>query len=474
VLTDEFSNALVAIEANHRDGSVILGERDGQRVESFIDVVEDLRELRETLRISMSAAARGFGGRASAHYSLYRDMQFNSNDVFALLHVVVINDTEAMVDPCLSKRALTEWTHQPPSQTKRDFVRVFGDSYVSSITSGGELFAIFQFHSSSQRERQTIKADAKAKFASFKVSMNYEKLTELFEHHTNFTSRISQVGTNEKLPGNSLADLLKYAEDFPNKVNPAKQDGVGVQIFFTASPISKIPDQLTDIYLVSRPAQEKLEDIARVQDQIMVRLGQARFAKGTPALFPGVAKQDMETMIDELERTQIGLERLAEEVADHRFEPLDNVVVGDVASLPRPPSAGGGGEIPIKVMLAAVTNPKSLGDLQVNGSEWADALAIFGLTIWCDQLAAGTELEYQIKSQSGQYSGWLKAGQTAKQRGMIIELQARVVGSNADQYSVRYAIKVERLDASFYAADGEVASCGGMIVRAMKISLFST
>ena len=469
VLSDRFSNAIVAVQGSSPAPDAKQG---GQIVRSMIDVIEDVSEFRNTLRISISAAARMSFGRASAHYSLFRNIQVNSNDVFALLYVTVLNAPETLYDPRLSDAAKEEWSHQKPAERKGAMIRAFGDSYVSSITTGGEFLAVFRLHTTSRREREEVKASAKASFGLFNAKGSYSSITEEFAKHSRITTEFTRIGGEGPMPNRDVESLLAAAQAFPDLVNPAK-GGRPRQIYFTALPLETAPDKLTNIDLSARSAMEKLEDIARVQDRIAQRLHDANFVREAPELFVDISPDEAREMVETLESAKTEMGRLADDVIEDRFRDWSSNKVDEVSGLPVPPLASVGAEIPLKITLAAFEHGNLLKDYISTQNTWITFNSLVGVTIECDALAEATYLEYQVVDLNGNASGWTRAGQTASADRLIRRFQARIVGNHAGRYTVRYAAKFEEVAASYYAEDGNPVWEQKRLIRALKVTVLS-
>lgn len=470
VLTDQHSDGIVVQPRTGFEVRTAEGE-SGQRITVDADVIEDTQEFRETLNVSISAAARGFGGKGSASYSLYREVKINSNDVFALIYVSVVNATQIMKDPVLTESARTEWNNQAASARKQAFVRAFGDSYISSVTTGGEFLALFILHTSSRSEKERVRASASASFASFKASGSYEKLTEFFNSHKRTSLKFFRNGGEGKWPEMTVEALLAAAREFPDLVNPTK-GGKPKQIFFTAKPINKVADPQTNIDLRARKASELIEDIGRFQAKLSDRLNDARFAISEPSLFKQVDTADLDEMARTLEQRQIEASRIAVEVAERRFEDVKDVVLLDYQSLPKPPQADSGKSIPLIVRLTVWDYGAK--DLEGKDGEWLQFGSLLGVSVEAPQLPRDLLLQYRVCDQRGSFGEqWSRAGETAKAPSSLIlsGIQMRIDGANADRYSIQYAIKAHAFSGSFYERDGSVARMSNWHITGFKVSL---
>lgn len=465
---DALSDAIAAVPSGLVVAPTISA--GGQRVDVEIDVIENTQAFRETLNISASASARGLVGKGSASLQLFHEVEINSNDVFALIYVSVVNETISIADPRLSSTAKAEWNNQKPPLRKAAFVRVFGDSYVSSITTGGEFLALFRLQTSSRREREEIKVRAKASFAAFKASGSYDKLTEFFSSHTLTKTMVKRTGGFGSTPSHDIASLLKAAEHFPEMVDPAK-GGRPVQIFFGAKPISKVPDAMTNIDLSVPSVEEFVEDLALLQSRITDRLCDARLAQDNQGLFPETEVADIDAIVQALENARTEVRRLVDKVTKDRFQSLPESIPVQLERLPVPPSPGLGREINLNVKVAT-----SFGaERAVKGGEWLvlGNDRIYGFTVDCESLPDGIALEYRVGSASGVQADWVHQGTTTRApTGAVASLTMRITGAAADRFSVRYAVRF-RTAATFYGRDGDVVSFGPMAIGAVYVQILA-
>lgn len=101
-----------------------------------------------------------------------------------------------------------------------DFVAVYGDSYVSAATQGGEYYAVYTFHTETQTEQKELTASLKAKGV-------YSGVTAKVDVQTRLTDFLKQTSTNwtfdQEITGLAnpvLPDqdkLIEYALAFPSK-----------------------------------------------------------------------------------------------------------------------------------------------------------------------------------------------------------------------------------------------------------------
>jgi hypothetical protein len=100
-----------------------------------------------------------------------------------------------------------------------DFAAVYGDSYVSAATEGGEYYAVYTFHTETQSEQKDLTASLKAKGVYSGVTAELEVQTKLSnflkQTSTNWTFDQEITGiANPVLP--SQDKLIEFALAFPS------------------------------------------------------------------------------------------------------------------------------------------------------------------------------------------------------------------------------------------------------------------
>lgn len=355
----------------------------------------------------------------------------------------------------------------------------------SSQIWSGLLRNYLRLHTMSRREREEVKASATASFSLFNANGNYSNISEEFAKHSRITTEFIRIGGEGPKPKSDVESLLSAAQNFPDLVNPEK-GGKPRQIYFTALPLGTVPDPVSNIDLSARSAMERLEDIARIQDQLAQRLNDAKYIREAPQLFSDVRPEEIEEMVETFTSATTAFRRAAQDVIDARFEDWGAKKIEGIEGLPVPPRVSSGSVIPLRIIVAAweqggisFEHRGLLRDFQGTQDKWIEFFALNGVTIECDELPDGTFLEYQVTDRGGlnlapKESGWTRAGQTAtaSPRLGITKFQARVVGTHASRYTIKYGAKVLGKDASYYAEDGNSVSAGGLI-RALKIALLT-
>ncbi|HTT99246.1 MAG TPA: hypothetical protein VMF58_14450 [Rhizomicrobium sp.] len=179
-------------------------------------VCMDMQKLAQSLEIEQSLSV-GFGpfGSVDEKMQFVRKLDVTTYGISIVVYARHVMGTDTLVDVAL-KNGVT-----PPQDDKqvRDFVRSYGDSYISSVMHGGEYYAVYTFYSQTREEQQSLAVEMKAKgiFDVVKIDAGLQvKLDDFVSTTTTrvaFSQSISGM-RNPKLP--EPKDLIRFALDFPS------------------------------------------------------------------------------------------------------------------------------------------------------------------------------------------------------------------------------------------------------------------
>lgn len=233
---------------------------NGQVVSMSLSRTENLLQLTEQLGVSISARFNTGAWRGSASAGWMRASNFTSRTRTFVARVSVRNSVQAINNSSLneSAREALSNTHDPAA-----FRRQCGDQYVSSVTTGGEFYAIMTYEFSSDAEANsfassaTIGSDVSRARVSAMVETARRSATQSYSFRAEFIRR----GATGALPSpNDEAAVLDYLLNFPTLVQSGASPAL---VSFT-----------TETYPVGNPSARgaSLAAIAMAQDRAQERL----------------------------------------------------------------------------------------------------------------------------------------------------------------------------------------------------------
>lgn len=452
--------------------NVKLDQGTGQRVTYYLELIQDEHEFREKLHISVSASLKGLAGRGSARLDLYQDTDIHSFDVFLLAHVSVVNGTRSVANPQFNSLARQMYDHTPGGSKRANFVRQYGDTFVASVTYGGELFALFQFSASSAESRQQIISGISGSLGgltnSFKASVDFERsVVEITKHQ--FTKlTITRNGGIGPLPPPDLQSLLEAIRKFPDAV-AAPND---VQLAFFTQRYARVPTGSSSIIDTEAvDAQRAFDGLADARDALEQRRSDLRFARSNIALFGGLDTSSLEKQLDVVEDRLSKIAFNAVQIAKNRFS--DNFVMyasQGVTDLPPPPTILSG----TVISSVAVSCAPLMGGppLEKRADGWYGNAEMVSFCVTGANLPPGNILSYFAHRSDIGSSEWATEGNsTASGAGKAIQgIGIKIEGPAAPHYTVAYSVLTERGNV-YSAVNGALAGTVGQYLPIIAMTL---
>lgn len=179
-------------------------------------VSETSSELARSLQIDQSLSVSFPGiGNLDQKLSFFRSINVTTFSVSVTVFARQIN-----ARPTLTNYSLNDDVEVPTNNEELDnFVRLYGDSFLSSVSTGGEYFGVYTFFSQTQTERSALVASLQASgiIHGGSVGVNLQAALESFLSTTttsyNFQQMISGV-SNPSFP--EAKDMVEYALCFPS------------------------------------------------------------------------------------------------------------------------------------------------------------------------------------------------------------------------------------------------------------------
>jgi hypothetical protein len=197
----------------------------GEHIDYEGRVIEDRSELNQALELSAEASFEGFGASVSGKAKFGANQSLNTYSVYFLYKLTVQNSEQKLAKATmrLDKNAKALLEETPPAQRAKAFFKKYGDQFVKSMKTGGELIVLYEFATSSAEDKREITAEVRAAFEGRgESSADFAKKIKKLAERSRTTFKWHSVGgEGSRLPEKpSPAELGAYAADFPQKVSP--------------------------------------------------------------------------------------------------------------------------------------------------------------------------------------------------------------------------------------------------------------
>jgi virginiamycin B lyase len=199
------------------DASIDPGIIKGQEKWFSLYLVKDKHELNEKMEVSASASYSGLFS-ASAKTKFVHEHKFNSESVYLLVSVQVTNSRTQLIEYTPSdgftkifKDEEIDW---------ENFLRKYGNQFVFSIVSGGEFYALYEFHTQSMEQKNAIEAAVKGGGWGFQAESEFKKELEKIDSNVEITCKLYIRGGTSALPKIQDDQIIEAALNFPTEVAP--------------------------------------------------------------------------------------------------------------------------------------------------------------------------------------------------------------------------------------------------------------
>ncbi|MEA2439602.1 MAG: hypothetical protein QOH76_1026 [Thermoleophilaceae bacterium] len=187
--------------------------------------------LLKTLSVSASVSAEfGFGG-VDAKSEFVQSLETTSTSVVVAIYASVIDGTTVATNP-----ALAPGVKPPDAAGLSDFFQAYGDSFISSMTLGGEYIATYTFYSQTRTEQQQIVASLQAHGVTTSGSVSAGVTTAIGEVASSEVIRVSfsqqlfgYTGLALPTPDQVAAFALGLSAHAPNKPTVVHYDTEGYE-----------------------------------------------------------------------------------------------------------------------------------------------------------------------------------------------------------------------------------------------------
>lgn len=239
------SRALVDDDPFIEPGTVL-----GQEKEFSLDLIKSKHELNEKMEVGASASYSGLFS-VSAKSKFVKEQKLNRESVHLLVKLLVTNSRKQFREYRPAEQ-FTEFLAAKPVDWNI-FIRKYGDQFIEQVVTGGEFYALYEFHAESTEQRNALEVQLEGGGWGFKAAGEFKKALDKIDTEMNVTCRLYIRGGRKRLPDIKEDKVIDAALDFPVDVDPE-----------TGAPV--VYKAVTKDYLVvdgfpgfPREVQEKLD-----------------------------------------------------------------------------------------------------------------------------------------------------------------------------------------------------------------------
>lgn len=257
---DVRGNALMADEA-----LIDPGVKQGQEKLFYLNLVKNKHELNKEMEVSASASYSGLFS-ASAKSKFVSDQKLNSESVYLIVKVLVTNSRREFKE-YKSSEGFAKFIAKDPINWKQ-FLAKYGDQFIYSIVSGGEFYALYEFHTDSVQQKNELEAHLEGSGFGFTAAADFMNSLEKIDTNVNITCSLYIRGGKDILPEIKDDTIIDAALAFPQAVDP---EG-GAPVDYKAE--TQDYDVVDDFPGYPDEVKESLDQNTKVCNEITLQLAQ--------------------------------------------------------------------------------------------------------------------------------------------------------------------------------------------------------
>ncbi len=257
--------ALIAEEALIDPGII-----QGQETSFYLDLIKNRYELNEKMGVSASASYSGLF-KASAKTTFVNEHKFNRESVYLIARVLVTNSRTQLIEYKPSD-SFAEFIANDPTKIKWNrFLEIYGNQFIFSIATGGEFYALYEFHTESIQQKYALETHLKGKGWGFQAEGDFKKELEKIDTNVNITCKLYIRGGRGKLPEIKDDKIIDAALSFPQSVDPEAGAPVVYQAvtkdYKVVADFPGFPDDINEnLDSNEKICDEVAKQLARIED----------------------------------------------------------------------------------------------------------------------------------------------------------------------------------------------------------------
>ena len=204
--------------ALHADDDYIdKGDAAGQEKLFNLNLIKSKHELNERMEVSASASYSGLFS-ASAKTKFANEQKLNYESVYLLVSVFVTNG-RMMLNAYQPSDDFANYLKNDPVDWD-GFLRRYGNQFVFSIVTGGEFYALYEFHTQSIEQKKAIEVAVKGSGWGFSAESDFKKELDKIDTDVEITCKLYIRGGKGNLPEIKDDQIIAAALMFPKAVDP--------------------------------------------------------------------------------------------------------------------------------------------------------------------------------------------------------------------------------------------------------------
>lgn len=225
-------------EFNHiTDKLITVDSALGQRAKFDMKRITSYDDLSKFMGLDISTSIKLGIFKASGRVEMLESYSYNRFSDFLAVRVTVRNPSKVLNK---NSEKLTAEALQRASEGQDEFIDYAGDEFINGIITGGEAIAVYEFLSTTEQNRTSLRthidASVKAFFFSAQASSDYQKAMNELKKFSSKTISFYRQGDTSSIPNNPEA-IVDYMARFPSIIAEKTKASI---LFYLTKPIKYI------------------------------------------------------------------------------------------------------------------------------------------------------------------------------------------------------------------------------------------
>lgn len=255
------------------DPVVDPGILQGQETEFSFDLIKSKHELNEKMEVSASASYSGLFN-VSAKSKFVKEQKLNRDSVYLLIKVLVTNSRHQLKEYNPAEKFAGFLSATPINWDT--FIKKYGDQFIDQVVTGGEFYALCEFHTESVEDRNALEVQLKGGGWGAKASGELKKTFDKIDTKMNVTCRLYIRGGCKRLPDIKEDTIIDAALNFPVDVNPEAGAPVVYKAvtkdYFVVDDFPGFPQEVQDSLDRSREFCKKIKHRLALSEDLITNL----------------------------------------------------------------------------------------------------------------------------------------------------------------------------------------------------------
>jgi len=328
-----------------------------QTIHCSLQRIENHSQLRGALKIPAGASCSHLLGNTSAKNKYAQQIGVNEYSLYIVAHIHVVHSTATLTTPVLTGEAKIRLARNP---RPTECLNCFGDGFVSSIATGGEMFGVLEIAAKNAAEQESFATELSGIMGDWPSAGEMTNSLVRLSKRTLARLTVYRHGGSGPVPTN-LEELIAAVENLPQQ---AQKPEASVPLRATLQSYAGIPGLPPACVVHVERQNEAMNRLANDHDAVALQQANWEFIRKNPLQFKKEAGHKASAASTALGVLLTSIESRAKQILEKPFAALPEIKTVIGLNLIAPPRI-------LPVQLAITTGVVDKGNSAWHEGNWA-------------------------------------------------------------------------------------------------------